>query len=110
MQTITNFTPQANYYRLTNRTNVERHFKVRNELLAQAEAESNITKKTYYFGQAALRDTKARELWDAIIVHAETLGTLVSDNTVIIYKALNYPNLGKTPKLSWWKMWLTNFA
>ena len=113
---ITNFTPQACAYRNLNRVNAERHFKIRDEFTEQANAEKNETKKQYLFGQAALRDTKGREIWEKICIHAETLGKLVSDEFVAIYKAIHYPcpeapkQLGKTVKLSWWKTWLTNFV
>ena len=115
--TITNFTPQACAYRFFNRVNADRHFKIRDEFNAQAQDEKNADKKVYLFGQAALRDTKARESWEKTCVHAETLGTLVSDDVVVAYKAENYPycdefpiKLGKYVKLSWWKTWLTNFV
>lgn len=113
---ITNYSPQANAYRNLNRVNAERHFKIRDEFTEQANAEKNEVKKQYLFGQAALRDTKGREIWEKICAHAETLGTLVSDAVVAAYKTATYPTeaapkqLGKTVKLSWWKTWLTNFA
>lgn len=116
MVTITNFTPQACAYRNLNRVNAERHFKIRDEFTEQANAEKNEQKKQYLFGQAALRDTKGREIWEKICAHAETLGTVVSDAVVAAYKTANYPTeaapkkLGVTVKLSWWKTWLTNFA
>lgn len=113
---ITNFTPQACAFRFFNRNLADRHFKIRDEFTEQANAEKNETKKQYLFGQAALRDTKARESWEKTCAHAETLGTLVSDDVVAAYKAANYPceaapkQLGATVKLSWWKTWLTNYA
>ena len=113
---ITNYSPQANAFRNLNRASAERHFKIRDEFIEQANNEKNAQKKEYLFGQAALRDTKAREVWEKICAHAETLGTLVSDSVVVAYKQANYPceaapkQLGKTVKLSWWKTWLTNFA
>lgn len=116
MITITNFTPQACAFRNLNRVNAERHFKIRDEFTEQANAEKNEVKKQYLFGQAALRDTKGREVWEKICIHAETLGTLVSDTYVKIYKRMSYPceaapkQLGATVKLSWWKTWLTNFV
>ena len=112
---ITNYTPQACTYRFFNRINADRHFKIRDEFNTQAQEEKNPTKKVYLFGQAALRDTKARESWERACEHAETLDTLVSDDVVIAYKQANYPcdaapkQLGNTVKLSWWKTWLTNF-
>ena len=113
---ITNYSPQANAYRNLNRYLADRHFKIRDEFNEQAQQEKNPEKKIYLFGQAALRDTKAREVWEKICAHAETLGTLVSDSVVVAYKQANYPceaapkQLGNTVKLSWWKTWLTNFA
>lgn len=113
---ITNFTPQACAYRSFNRVNAERHFKIRDEFNEQAQQEKNPEKKIYFFGQAALRDTKARESWEKTCAHAETLGTLVSDADAIAYKMATYPNaeapkqLGQTTNLSWWKTWLTNFV
>lgn len=109
MITITNFSPQSCAYRFFNRPNAERHFKVRDELLATMANEKNIDKKAYYFGQAALRDTKAREIWDKVCREAEGLGSLPDEEVVIAYKEVIHPQLGKTPKMSWWKMWLSNF-
>lgn len=109
MVKITNFNKEANAYRNAYRVEVDRHFKVRDEFLALMGEEKNLERKAYLFGQAAVRDTKARELWDTIIFHAESLGILVSDEDVANYKGINYPTLGKTPKLSWWKTWLGNF-
>ena len=115
MVTITNFTPQACSYRNLNRNLADRHFKIRDEFNEQAQQEKNPEKKMYLFGQAALRDTKAREAWEKVCAYAETLGTLVSDKVVAEYKSANYPNeivpikLGILTNLSWWKTWLTNF-
>jgi hypothetical protein len=109
MVKITNFSKEANAYRNAKRFEVDRHFKVRDEFLTLMDEEKNVERKAYLFGQAAVRDTKARELWDTIIFHAEALGTVVSDEDVAKYKREHYPTLGKTPKLSWWKTWLGNF-
>ena len=116
MVQITNFTPQACAFRFFNRANADRHFKIRDEFNAQAQEEKNPEKKIYLFGQAALRDTKARESWEKTCAHAETLGTLVSDSAVFAYKEAHYPcegapkQLGQTTNLNWWKVWLTNFV
>ena len=113
---ITNFTEQACAYRNLNRFGVDRHFKIRDEFKQQAQEEKNPEKKVYLFGQAALRDTKGRELWERICTHAETLGNKVTAEFVAEYKTNNYPTeaatkkMGNTVNLSWWKTWLTNFV
>jgi len=108
---VTNFSTKANYHRSYGRLAVDRLFSIKQELLAEAETEKNQQKKLYLFSQAALRDTKARELWDKVCKEAEELvDNTTTDKEVIDYIQQNYYPVGiKSINMNWWKLWLSNF-
>lgn len=97
-------------YRNFARTEVDRVFKIKDELLEEAANCPIKQRKLYLFEQAALRDTKAREKWDNIVAKAETINITVSDEEVREYLEKSGYYLGlKSINYNWWKVWLSNF-
>ena len=102
------------YYNM-NRPAIDRLFSIKFELQIQAENERNKEKKAYLLGQAALRDSKARELFDRVIAHAKTLGTKVYSKEAMYSYANSVPcnkqhdRLRSNLNYSWWNVWLSNF-
>lgn len=110
---ITKLSPQQIFLWNNKRAEADRQFGIKDELLMEANAEKDKKKQKYLFDQAAMRDTKARTLLDALKKEIESIRPATFSETVVYFRAIKFPvdmSNRVMYRPSWWRVWVTNFV